>query len=50
MTLDTLPKGAHAIVSQVVARMEDDPIATRLGELGFIPGPGRDRGHRPCGA
>ncbi|GBQ10173.1 FeoA family protein [Swaminathania salitolerans] len=38
MTLDTLPKGAQAVVSQVVARMENDPIATRLGELGFIPG------------
>ncbi|WP_332351266.1 FeoA family protein [Asaia spathodeae] len=38
MTLDTLPKGAHAIISQVVARIKDDPIATRLGELGFIPG------------
>ncbi|WP_242403240.1 FeoA family protein [Asaia platycodi] len=38
MTLDTLPKGAHAIISQVIARMKDDPIATRLSELGFIPG------------
>ncbi|GAB6853487.1 FeoA family protein [Asaia astilbis] len=38
MTLDTLPKGAHAVISQVIARMTDDPIAVRLGELGFIPG------------
>lgn len=38
MTLDTLPKGAHAVISQVVSRMANDPIALRLGELGFIPG------------
>lgn len=38
MTLDTLPKGAHAVISQVVSRMDNDPIALRLGELGFIPG------------
>ncbi|WP_336944768.1 FeoA family protein [Asaia sp. HN010] len=38
MTLDTLPKGSYAVISQVVPRMDNDPIALRLGELGFIPG------------
>ena len=36
--LDTLPKGGHAVIEKVEQRAPLDPIATRLGELGFVPG------------
>ncbi len=36
--LDTLPKGAHAVIEKIEQRAPLDPIATRLEELGFVPG------------
>lgn len=36
--LDTLPKGGHAVIEKIEQRAPLDPIATRLGELGFVPG------------
>ena len=37
-TLENLPKGACGIISSVSAFEDDDLIATRLEELGFVPG------------
>lgn len=38
MYLDRLAKGEHAVIETVEQRATLDPIATRLGELGFVPG------------
>ncbi|CAN5257565.1 FeoA family protein [soil metagenome] len=38
LLLSELGSGLRAIVSAVVPRSEHDPIAIRLGELGFVPG------------
>ncbi|CAN5407270.1 FeoA family protein [soil metagenome] len=38
MLLSELGAGLHATVSAVVPRGDHDVIATRLGELGFVPG------------
>jgi len=36
--LSELPRYATAIVQQVEAAYDDDPIARRLADLGFVPG------------
>lgn len=36
--LDTLPMGTPAVIEKVEQRASLDPIATRLAELGFVPG------------
>ncbi len=38
MLLSDLRSGQRATVRTVVPRGDRDPIATRLGELGFVPG------------
>lgn len=38
MRLSELPRYATAIVQQVEAAYDDDPIARRLADLGFVPG------------
>jgi len=38
MYLDALPKGIPAVIDHVEARSPHDPVGTRLGELGFVPG------------
>jgi ferrous iron transport protein A len=38
MYLDALPRGSHAVIAGVEHRGDADPVATRLLELGFVPG------------
>lgn len=37
-TLATLTKGHDAVIARVTALSDNDTIALRLGELGFVPG------------